>query len=415
MSYCPKCQKDYSEGISCPLCGEPLECGKICPHCSAPLPDDALFCPRCGIDISGGEGTEILNREACRTQLTSALYHLDAKLSLQHIRNLIELGESLSSISTKIILTIGELIRDNSTFYVSPFFDVKKIKHASFIPPALPNNNDLLFHCDSTLFGKGDKGFALSPSALYASSKKLLMLPYTSLCSARELDGDIIIFCDNGTKILLGTKEKAVPYVTFMLNMLSLVWRFGRNDAPGLQKKNPTDQRSIKENTLLLDNSLRERDINSCVHYMHNILVINPDKQSLSRHVISQMGNMLEDNSSFYIYPFFNTKKIRNALFVQSAMKRYDDVLLYYDKTTLGIGDEGFSLTSTAFYSSEKTLSYLPYSSMHFIMEGKNSFSIKINGNELSLNDKKHRPDTIFLLELIVHIWRFQPDNDGQE
>lgn len=379
-----------------------------CPKCSSPLPENALFCPQCGVGLA--QEHDDADKKDCIDLLTSAMRNKDIDESVRHVRTLFSMGEDLLHLSTRLILLTGNELRDNSSYYVEPFFDVKKIRNAPFILPML-RSRDLLFYCDSTIFGRGTTGFALSPTTLFTTAKQLILVPYSSIRLAVEHKGSVSVTCDNDITIPIPTGNHSAGSITFLLNMLSLLWRYDWSSTGTSRELNAAEKRSLKENTLLLNNAMTEHDLNSCTDYLHNLLALKPDRTALTRHVIMQAGESMRDDSSLYAAPFFNAKKMGAATFVSKAMEDHADILLYYDRTTFGKGDEGFVLTDTALYVSGENP--LTYSSMRIIEEEDSG--IKINDTEFNLTNKGHRMGLLFLLKLLVLIWSFQSQNQNQD
>ena len=80
-----------------------------------------------------------------------------------------------------IILDVGKKIKDDSTAYLAPSFNMSKLCKAPFVNRAVQADEELLLYCDSTFFGGGDEGFVLTNKALYSSNKLLGRVPYYAI------------------------------------------------------------------------------------------------------------------------------------------------------------------------------------------------------------------------------------------
>lgn len=341
--------------------------------------------------------------DECSTLFSAALLNMDEGCPL-YIYKMLSLGMSCLQICKDIILCVGGLLRDDSSFYVMPFFDVKKLKNAEFIPDSLRKNNKILFYYDSTIFGGGDEGFALSASALYlsVSSNKIYMIPYSIISDVYAKNSSIYVVCNNCDHIDINMRHDKQKKIIFLLKMLSHACYAAHSgsDFSGQVRK---------ENLILLDSAIKEMDVDRCVNYSCRLIDIAENKSYIAKYILFKFGNIVSDDSSFYACPVYNRKKINNALFFNNAVVKDDDVLIYYDATFLGRGDDGFVLTSETLYSSTDCLSSIDYKDIDSIQKSEKSSNILVNDNKISLSIKEHVDRVLFILKVMSSIWKYTP------
>ena len=141
------------------------------------------------------------------------------------------------------------------------------------------------------------------------------------------------------------------------------------------------------------------------------MLALRSDRDQLCREVILYVGKKIKDDCDIYVAPSFNMSKLCKAPFVNRAVQADEELLLYFDSTFFGGGDEGFVLTNKALYTSEHTLLRLPYNAIDSVIGDTKECSIQINGQELPKRFvSNERFKTLqYLFELISIIQKVTP------
>lgn len=318
---------------------------------------------------------------------------------LDAARTLLSKGMSPRELSRHIILTLGSDIKDNSDCYVSPLFDVKKLKNATFAHPTVCNENKALFYFDDTVFGKGDEGFLLTDDTFYSSTKKMNVLSYAAMTSVRADNKKLFI---NDVPIDASTSAGNISAFHLMLNVLSTLWRDHEQQKEA--GRSSEEKRKLKEYDVLLKNAIDSRDMSTCNYYMQKTLELSDDRDRICREIILHIGQKIKDDSSVYLTPSFNMSKLCKAPFVGRAIQADEELLLYFDSTVFGGGDEGFVLTNKALYSSNKALHHMPYYFMN--VDKASDHDIILNGSKLLTVSEKQSPWLKMIFELIVRIWK---------
>ena len=322
------------------------------------------------------------------------------------VKKLIHAGVSPQKLSRHIILTLGAEIKDNSDCYISPLFDIKKLVNASFVLPAVFNEDKGLLYFDNTVFGKGDEGFLLTEDTFYSSTKHMNVLPYASMTSVELVNKKIFI---NGVQIEASSSENNITLLWFILLLLSDAWS-SVEEMLNIDRSSD-EQRRLTEYYVLLKNTIDSQNDASFTYYIRSILDLYSDRDSLCREIILYIGKKIKDDSSVYLAPSFNMNKLCKAPFVYRAVQAGEELLLYFDSTFFGGGDEGFVLTNKSLYSSKQTLIQVPYHAIDSVSGNMKECSIQINGHELPMayvSDERFKT-LQHLFELISIIQKVTP------
>ena len=315
-------------------------------------------------------------------------------------------GVSPKTLSRHVILTLGPDVKNNSDCYVYPVFDAKKLQNAPFALPVVCNENKALFYFDNTMFGKGDEGFLLTDDTFYSSTKNFNVLPYASMTSIHSNKKDLFI---NGINIDAFSSEKNIAALELMLNVLSELWKAsGEMQQVGFTND---QKKKFQEYRLLLNSAIDTWDTDTFTGYVRRMLALRSDRDQLCKEIILYVGKKIKDDSSVYLAPSFNMDKLASAPFVSRAIQADEELILYFDSTIFGKGNEGFVLTNKALYSSEQTLLHVPYHAINAVSGNMKKCFIQIIGQELPMkyvSDERFKT-LQYLFELISIIQKIAP------
>ena len=75
-----------------------------------------------------------------------------------YVRRMLALHSDRDQLCRDIILDVGKKIKDDSSAYLAPSFNMSKLCKAPFVNRAVQADEELLLYCDSTFFGGGGRG-----------------------------------------------------------------------------------------------------------------------------------------------------------------------------------------------------------------------------------------------------------------
>lgn len=334
------------------------------------------------------------------------------------------LGEPSYRICEHLIRSMEKVFINEPSFHVSENIDIEKLKDNNVVPDILCENNKILLWINGPVM----RQFALSSSALFIAigSKKIRMIPYsvmTNILLKRNendrafcrngniyIDDIEICFCEENIGVISVMREW-IPQLLFLLKALSYACCSFQIHTPLSEfSEKPDMQKELHRFETVAPKLLRfDTVIAQQVLVMYKKLACEladrcNDRQAVAAFLILTLLRPAVGDSSLFLCPEYNIKKLNNARFFQLAAMRDEDILCYYDSTAFGGGDNGFVLTSRCLYSSEKSLSMLFYENIQDVIVVKNE-QIAINQKKLPWIFRSHI-HLARLLEVLACLWK---------